>query len=276
MSLIHVLADRRVGPQELARLAVERVDHAGLAGDAGHDAAPLPGLQPRVDPAHLRRIRRHGRVDENALVRVVEVPVVDEVLIVPGDLARFPADRQRRVVVQVLVERPAEHELGRRRRNRRAHVDQVQHRVVARHHPGPDVHPLLVRHVAPGLVSRLAGRRDQPGAPQVLTRGWIVRGDHARHRSGQRAAAPAGDELAVGDERPGGLAGGVHRVVEDLRLPRGAARRRVEGVDVVVGARIEYVVAVERETAVRGLQPPDPLRDVVRHVLAVLPTGGRR
>ena len=192
-------------------------------------------------------------------------------LVVPGDLARFSADRQRRVVVQVLVARPAEHELGRRRRHRRAHVDQVERRIVARDHPGPDVHPLLVRHVAPCLVAGLSGRRNQTRAPQMLPRGRIVRGDHAGYGSGQRAAAPAGDELAVGDERPGGLPGGMHRVVEDLRFPRGAARRCVEGVDVVVGARVEYVVAVQRQAAVGRLQPPYPLRDVVRDILAVLP-----
>ena len=40
-----VLHDRRPRPQELARLAIERVDDAGLAGNARHHLAPLAGLQ---------------------------------------------------------------------------------------------------------------------------------------------------------------------------------------------------------------------------------------
>ena len=42
------------------------------------------------------------------------------------------------------------------------------------------------------------------------------------------AAASAGDDLAAGHDRPRRLQGGVHRIVEDLRLPHHLAG---DGVD---------------------------------------------
>ena len=86
-----------------------------------------PGAHPRVDPAHRRRVSgAHGGVDEQPLERMVEIPVIDDVLVVPDDLAGVGVERQRRVVVEVLLVVAAEHELRRRRRHRRADVDQVQ------------------------------------------------------------------------------------------------------------------------------------------------------
>ena len=65
------------------RLAIERVDDAGLAGDAGQHPADLSRLDPRVDPAHLGRVGRDRGVHEDALEGMVEIPVVVQVLVVP-------------------------------------------------------------------------------------------------------------------------------------------------------------------------------------------------
>src|SRR6185295_8958180 len=84
-----VLEDRGARPQEIAGLAVQRVDDAGLARDAGDYLAPLTGLEPRIDPADLARIGRDRSVDQQSLERMVEIPVIDQMLVVPNDLARL-------------------------------------------------------------------------------------------------------------------------------------------------------------------------------------------
>ena len=87
-ALDDVLGDRGPRPQELARGAIERVDEPRLAGDAGHDAAFLAAAQPRIDPWHLAGVGRHSSVDQHPLERMIEVPVIDRVLVVPDGLAR--------------------------------------------------------------------------------------------------------------------------------------------------------------------------------------------
>ena len=62
------------------------------------------------------------RLDEQPFERMVEIPVIDDVLEVPDDLARLDVERERRVVIEVLLVVAAEHELRRRRRDRRADV----------------------------------------------------------------------------------------------------------------------------------------------------------
>ena len=232
----HILRDGRIGPQELAGLAVEGVDDAGLARNAGHHFAHFTGLESRVDPAHRARVGRHRRVEQDPLERMVEIPVVVQVLVVPGDLAGVGVERERRVVVEVGLVGAAEHELRCGRTHGRADVHQVQLRVVARHHPGPDVRALFVRHVAPGLVPRFAGCGYQWPAPQLRAARRVVRHDEAGVRAAGRQAAAPRHDLAARDDRTGGLVGRVLRVVDDLRLPGQAARRGVHRVRVAVGA----------------------------------------
>src|SRR5690606_17112537 len=197
----HVLLDRLAGPQELAGLAVERVDEPRLARDAGDDLAPLTRPHARADPPHRVGIRRDLRLDQQALERVIEIPMVDDVLEVPDDLAGIPIERERRVVVEVLLVGPPEHELRRRGRHRRADVDAVQLGVEARHHPHADVQALLVRYAAPGLVAGLAGLWDRARAPELLAGQRVERGDHAGLRSALGLAAAPRDDLAVDDDR---------------------------------------------------------------------------
>ena len=167
---------------------------------------------------------------------------------------------------------PAQHELRRRRGHRRPHVDQVQLRVEAGHHPGAHVPPLLEGHVAPGLVARLAGGRDHPRAPQLGAGARVVGRDDARLRTALGHAAAPGDDLAVRDDRARGLVGRVLAVVEDLRLPSQPARRRVEGEHVVVVARVDDQVVVDGKVPVAlGEDADDELLEVVRPRAAVLP-----
>ncbi len=194
------------------------------------------------------------------------------VLVVPADLARVRVEGERRVVVQVLVAGPADHELRGGGGDRRPDVDEVQLRVVARHHPGADVLAFLEGDAAPRLVPGLAGGRDRAAAPQLGPRRCVVGGDDARVRSSPRRAATPRDDLAARDDRPGTLMGGVHPVVEDLGLPDELAGRRVEGEDVVVRARVDDQPAVDGEIAVDLHQHAEEVfRRVVRPLPPVLP-----
>ena len=243
-----------------------------LPGDAGHDPPHLAGPQPRVDPLDRVRVRRDRGVDEDALERVVEVPTVVEVLVVPDDLAGVGVEGEGRVVVEVLQVGAADEELGGRRGHRGADVDEVQLGVVARHHPRADVLALLERHPAPGLVARLARGRDGAPPPQLLAGLGVVGDDDAGVRPAPRGAAAARHDLAVRDDGARALVGGVHAVVEDLGLPRELAGRRVEGEHVVVAARVDDAGAVDGEVAVEvGEGAEHVVAEVVGHVAPVLP-----
>ena len=131
---------------------------------------------------------------------------------------------------------------------------------------------LLERHVAPGLVARLSRPGDQPPPPQLRSGRRVVGGDDAAVRPAARVAAPAGVHPAVGDDRPRGLVGRVHRVVEDLGVPHHLARLGVEGDDVVVHAGMEDQLAVDRDVPVGVDQAADHVvAQVVRPGAAVLP-----
>ena len=198
--------------------------------------------------------------------------MVVQVLVVPHDLAGVGVQREGRVVVQVLQVGPADHELGRRRGDRGAHVDQVQLGVVARDHPRTHVLTLLEGNGAPALVAGLAGAGDEPPAPQLLARHGVVGHDDAGVGAALRRAAPARHHLAVGDDGARGLVGGMHPVVEDLGLPHQLAGLRVEGEDVVVAARVDDQLAPDRDVAVGVGEAADHvLGEVVGPVAAVFP-----
>ena len=201
-----------------------------------------------------------------------------QVLVVPDDLAGVGVEREGRVVVQVREVGPAEHELRRRRGDRRADVDEVQLGVVARHHPRADVPAFLERHVSPRLVPRLARPRDGPAPPQLLSGAGVVGGDDAGVGGGGGAAAPARDDLAVRDDRPRRLQGRVHGVVEDLGLPDHVAGDRVEGHQVVVAGGVEQQAVVDGDGPLGGGQPAHVLAEIVGQIAPVLPdeVPGRR
>ena len=181
---------------------------------------------------------------------MIQVPVVVQVLEVPADLAGVGFERQGRVVVQVRQLDAAQHELRRRRRDRGAEVDQFELRVVAGHHPGADVVPLLERHVAPGFVAGLAGRRHRPLPPDLLAGQRVERDHDARLRSAPRAAAPSRHDAAVRDDGARAVGGWVDLPVQDLRLPDQFAGLGVQRKGVVVVAVVQDQAVVDRDVPV--------------------------
>ena len=171
-----------------------------------------PGLSRGLIHGDFLRIRRDRGLDQQPLEGMIVIPVIDDVLVVPHDLAGVGVQGQRGVVVQVGLVVAGEDELRRRNRHRRAHENQVSLRVVARHHPGADVPALGHRHVAPGLVAGLARQRDRARPPHFLARLRVVRGDDAGVVAGVGLALAAGNHLAVGDDRTGARARALLRV----------------------------------------------------------------
>ena len=267
----HVLRHGGGGPEKLPGLAVEGVDHAGLAWNPGHHLAHLSRLETGIDPPHLARVGRDRGVDQDALEGVVEIPVVDEMLVVPGDLAGGHLERQGGVVVEVLVLRAAEEELRRRRGHRRSDVEELEGGIVARHHPGADVLAIREGHLTPALVSRLAGRGNGAPTPQLSAAVRIVGGDDTRLRPGAGPATAPGDHLAVGDDGTGALDRRMRPIVKDLRVPDQLARSRVEGEDMVVVAGIDNQPAVDGQITVVGAEAADVAGNVVGKVAAMLP-----
>ena len=172
--------------------------------------------------------------------------MVVQMLVVPHDLAGVGIERERRVVVQVLLVDTAQHELGGRRRHGRSDIDEIQNRVVAWHHPRPDVPTLLVRHITPRLVTRLARRGYRPRAPQLRTGSGVVRRDDTRLGATPRRAAATGDDFSVRNDRTRGLVRRVLGVIEHLGLPHDATRRGVQSKDEVVNAGIDDQVVIDR------------------------------
>ena len=202
---------------------------------------------------------------------MVEVPVVVEVLVVPADLAGVGVQGQRGVVVQVRVLDAAPQELRGRRGDGRADEDEVQVKVDAGGRPRPHVHAVLVGHVAPRLLAGLAGGGHQPPAPQLLAGLGVVGHDDARLGPRPRAAAPPRERLAGADDGARRVLGGVDGVVEDLGLPDELAGAGVDGVAVVVVARVDDAGAVDGDVAVHADEPADVVVDVVGQIAAVLP-----
>ena len=92
---------KRLGPEELARVAIERPDAAALA-DRQRDVALLAARNVRIDPLHELRIGTDRRAHQHALVRVVQVPVVArQMLVVPDELAGVGIQRDRRIAVEI-------------------------------------------------------------------------------------------------------------------------------------------------------------------------------
>src|SRR5206468_3736943 len=107
--------------------------------NTGDYLASLARLDSWIDPTHVGPARRHGGVDEQSFERMIKVPMINDVLVVPHDLPCIRVQSERRVVIQVLVIISRKHEFWRGSRHGRSNVEHVQLGVVARNHPGPDM-----------------------------------------------------------------------------------------------------------------------------------------
>ena len=253
--------DPDVGPagDEVVVARPERAQE--LAGDAvEHDApADLAGLDER-----LALDAADDQIDQHALVRRVEVPVVRRHhLEVPLQLAGVDVDGQDRVRVERVARTPQGGRPGRRLAG--AEVDPAQLGVVADRVPRQAAERLDFV-LAPRLVARLASRRHRVGDPQPLAGLGVV-----RHDGAPRAAVAPGEaqhHLAVGDQRgvrmpqSGGVVAGAHL---PALLARAGIQDHQRGVR---GAPVDRV-AVDRHAAVtvEGLR----LLDVLGVAARVLP-----
>src|SRR5678815_4073302 len=117
---------------------------------------------------------------------MVEIPVVDDVLVVPHDFPCVRVERESAIVIQVLVVIAAKDEFWRGYGYRCPDIDEVQFRIVTWNHPCADVPALLHRDTAPRLIARLAGAGYRSRAPDFLTRLGVMRRDDVSLVSGTR------------------------------------------------------------------------------------------
>src|SRR5262245_66451192 len=122
---------------------------------------------------------------------MIEVPMIDDVLVVPNDLPVVRIQSQRGVVVQVCEIVSRQHEFRSGGRDRRPNVKKIQLRIVTGNHPRADMRALLVRNASPPFIPRLAGHGYGPCTPQLLPRLRIVRNDDAREWTLLRLATSA-------------------------------------------------------------------------------------
>jgi hypothetical protein len=202
-----------------------------------------------IDPGNLARVGRDRGFDQQPLERVVEIPVVDHMLVVPDNPAGLPVERQRGIVIKVLQVITAEQELRRRDRDRGADDHQIELRIVARHHPGADMPAFLERHVAPGLVAGFAGARDRACAPQLPACARVMGGYYAGVVTGIRLALPAGDHATVRNDRTGRGAG-AQCGFQHRRFPDQSPGARIQCVHLIVGAGVDDRVAPDRDDAI--------------------------
>ena len=202
---------------------------------------------------------------------MIQIPVIDQVLVVPADLPGVAVQRQGGVVVEILLVRPLQQELGGGCRHGRTHEHQVEFVVVARHHPGADVAARFERHTAPGLVAVLAGRRDQTPPPDFFAGQGVEGDDNAGLGSAIRQAASPGHGLAARNDRPGALDGAVLGVVEDRGFPDHRPGLRIEGEQVEVDTGVDDQVAVDRDVPVVAAEQPAHPAGRLRGLPLVLP-----
>src|SRR6516164_4786577 len=78
---------KRIGPEELSGVAVERPDSSAFS-DIDGNVVLLAFLDRGTDPLHVFRIRVNGCPEENSFVRVVLIPIVArQVLVIPFQLS---------------------------------------------------------------------------------------------------------------------------------------------------------------------------------------------
>ena len=61
-----------------------------------------PGFSFGLIQADLRRVGGYGGVDQDAFEGMIEIPMIDDVLVIPDDLAGVGVDGERAVVIEIL------------------------------------------------------------------------------------------------------------------------------------------------------------------------------
>ena len=93
----------RCCPQKLTGLAVQCVNYAGLAWNTGDDLANFATLQIWIYPLNFVWVGSHCGVYQQALKRMVQIPVIIEMLVIPTNLTGFKLQRQGAVVIKMIV-----------------------------------------------------------------------------------------------------------------------------------------------------------------------------
>ena len=226
-------------PQPFAGGAIQHFDDAQLA----HCDQRLAGFA------------LEGQVNEDALVRVVEIPgVVGQVLVVPLQFARIGIQRQRRIGVQRIVFHAVF--LGRQARHfgdprvGLADADNVGvgFDIVAACVPGRRTVTFLNRHVVPGIAAGRAGLGDGIETPDFRAGFRVVPGHEATAGLRIAATAHALHDLAARHQRSAGVAPALGPVRGGV-VPGDLAGFHVERDEMRIGGGDDQVVAKERHIA---------------------------
>ena len=251
-----------------ARLAVD-VDDVLIADIVrAEELTRLPVELPEdAELAHLEELLPAVHIDEERLEHLVHVVgFAGQVLVVPEQLAGIGVERQARVRVQ-RVAVGAAYRAGPRLGLGGGPVDDVQLRVVAAGDPGVAAGPEAQGQIAPGVPARVFGARDRRGAPDLFAGRRIVAGDEADVVLVAAAAGDAGDQLAVGDDRAGGVAVAEGRV-GGPGLPDQFPVARVERQDRCPAGGGEDAVAEDRDVLLHpAAESPRAIAGDLRPVL---------
>ena len=232
--LEHVLKDGVLVAEELAGLAIDLPQHAGLADG--------------------EEVLLGADVDQHLLEHFVEIErLAGHVLDVPRQRAVLDAQRHRRRGVERRV-RGLVAAAGRhpRLRLRDAPVGEIEIGIVAAGDPGVAAGARDVGHGAPGVAAGLAGARDGVELPQLLAGLGVVGADVAAIlRPEPIAAVQPLDHLAARDDRTARIGEAAARV-RDRHIPRHLAGARIERDQAAVVGRHVDLVAVDRDVAHRA------------------------
>ena len=163
--------------------------------------------------------RTHSRIHDQTLEGMIQIPMIDQMLVVPLDLTRVGIQCEGRVVIQVVEFVSTKRELRCGRCDRRADIDEAEFGIIAGHHPGANVPTVFKCDVAPGFVSRFSRGGNRTRTPELFSRCRVVGGDDAGVRAAFGLTTPAGDDLAIRNDRTRCLLSGIYLVIKNQGFP---------------------------------------------------------